>query len=528
MITPQFATSTTMKFTWDGIDSESGINRVQAALGSDYYQADVTGGWVEITGSPCNLSHDASGNKLELITGQRYYLTLRLTNSAGLATEMASPSILIDNTPPPVPLVFDQGDYINTMQSLRAHWIWSQVDPESGVTYKWALVQSFEEISAAVWLDGDAAMRIELVDFNQMHGHTYYFAVKALNGAGLTSIGMSNGIMVDATAPYIPEVRLINAINLGDPNAQEINYITNNQNLGLWITSFDPESPIDGYLYAWGRPETVDEQERKESAVEQIELDNPQINDGEIIIFIGECTNEAVLVSATGYSTGVILDTGAPRIIDVRGAVSGEQLLFDWNVICSASPVAGYEIALVPENIMDLTPDSWTDVGLARSIVLDGHSLADDHYRLLIRGYNAAGIYSRREGEIDEWGISPRVTLDRIPPLITELVCPPYTSTELAVRVTAIDNLSGINAYQYALGSKGNPFEFSKGWVDIYNKDGLAVFNVSTADIPHNTEVYLMVRVKDNVGVWSIPTISQKVLIDQTIHLYYKYPPTLY
>src|SRR5690554_8152586 len=50
----------------------------------------------------------------------------------------------------------------------------------------------------------------DLDEFEQIHGKTYYFAVKVTNGASLSTIGMSDGIMVDETAPDIPEVVVIN------------------------------------------------------------------------------------------------------------------------------------------------------------------------------------------------------------------------------------------------------------------------------------------------------------------------------
>jgi len=519
LVTPAYSTSSSLQVKWDGVDPESGIKRVEAALGTNYYETDVTKGWVEVTGNPFGLFCDANGEKLNLLTGERYYLTLRLINGAGLAVEKAAAGIKIDDTPPPKPVVVDQGAFINTRQPLEANWIWTPVDPESGtVKYEWAKFEFGEDISGVIWYDGDDTKKVCPADCSQEHGKTYYFAVKATNGAGLTSIGISDGIMVDATAPFIPRVKLLNAVNLGDPEADEINYITSIKELGLWIESTDPESDIAKYLYAWGNREEVDQQRGLESTTGLIELENPELSDREITVFSGRCINNAGESSATGYSSGVIVDASAPRVVNVKGCASGNELIFDWEVEPSLSPVVRYEVTLVTEEMMDTIPEIWTDVGLNQSYRLEAGGLADGRYRLLVRAYNAAGTCSRREGDIDEYGVSPSVTLDRTPPEIIEsdFKYNRYVSSHISVQVKAEDNLSGINGYQYALGGRVNPFEFSGGWVDIWESNGYVEFDIDTQNIPHRTELYLMVRVKDNVGLWSEASVTEKILVDHT------------
>lgn len=529
LVTPECATSDNLRFQWAGNDFESGVRLVQAALGSDYYRTDITGGWVTITGNNSMLICDIHGNALQLETGKRYYLTLRLTNGAGLTTETINCGIIIDDTPPPVPVIFDQGAYINPKQPLQANWLWSPEDPESGPnSYQWTLIKDGRDLDTAVWQNGDATKRIQVTEAQikelfpyleaglSPDGSTFYFAVRAINRAGLASTGVSNGIMADSTAPYIPEVKLLNAVNLGDPNAAEVNYITNNQNLGLWINSFDPETPIDQYLYAWGNPAVADTQTRKESEQSQIQLQDPSIHEGEITLFVGECSNKAELVSATGYSSGVVLDTGAPKITNVHGGVCGNRLLFDWDVISSISPVAFYEVALVKSKDANSIPATWTNTGLNRCITVDGTNLADDKYCLLIRATNEAGTVSRREETIDEWGTSPVVMLDRTPPVIGDFSYDKYASNQLTLHINASDNLAGINGYQYAIGSLADPFKYCNEWIDINSQAEDMAYTVNTSHIAHNSSVYLMIRTIDKAGLCSKPVISDKIIIDHT------------
>ena len=100
---------------------------------------------------------------------------------------------------------------------MKAQWIWSETDPQSGNTkYEWAVVESPDQIAQATWHDVgtqtqvttwmDNAHRDDNTSyFSRIDARTYYFAVRATNGTGLTSIGFSDGILVDANAPLIAE-----------------------------------------------------------------------------------------------------------------------------------------------------------------------------------------------------------------------------------------------------------------------------------------------------------------------------------
>ncbi|HEX3046588.1 MAG TPA: PKD domain-containing protein [Bacillota bacterium] len=523
LIVPEYTTSEKLGITWEGADPESGIGLVQAALGSDFYGTDITGGWVTINGHSSGLAVDAQGNPLKLETGKRYYLTLRLVNAAGLATEAAANGIMIDDTPPPTPLVLDQGWCINTKQPLEANWLWSVEDPESGPdTYQWALLEDTNDLNTAVWHDGASGKRVKLTELLQRHGHTYYFAVKATNQLGLNSVGISDGILADETAPYISEVKLLDAINLANSSVQEspeINYITQTTGLNLWINSVDTETQVTRYQYAWGTWENVTGQEPRLSETALIpldNLDNPkfQMSEGVVTFFTGQSENEVGLVSTLGYSGGVILDTSSPRIGVVHGGASGTSLLFDWELQESKSPVAFYEIQLVAPEDVHSVPNNMQNMGLQRSHIFSG--VPDGKYQLLVRATNLAGTSSRRNADTDEWGISPVVMLDTTPPEVRGFYYDRYADNQLKFQVTAVDNLSGIRSYQYAIGSITDPYRYSGGWIDVEQPFENLTQLIETAQIPHNSEVYLMVRVKDNAGLWSKPALSGKIIIDHT------------
>lgn len=525
---PLYAAPKDFWFDWAGSDDCSGISQVLAAIGTDYNKTDISKGWVEVTGNSVKLSRDANGEPLvfNLDNTKRYYLTLRLVNGAGLTAEKAAPAIVIDNTPPPVPVVYDQGGFINTKpeQPMEAHWFWSESDPESGSSYQWTILKYGEKVNPLTeWQDGDDSKRISLTmdQFQREHGETYYFAVKATNGAGLSSIGYSDGIMVDATAPYLLKVKVLDATN--QSGEDEINYVTDsNKALRLWIDSYDPQSDVAYYLYAWNIPEEVDQTERSTSAEEPISITNPELVEGTINIFLGETVNQADITSPSGYSTGIVVDSEAPVIKSVRGGVSGDSLLFDWDVETSVSPIVRYEYALVNEaKVNSITADDWKtaeDKSLDRRLTLDARAYQDGNYCLVVRGYNAAGTYSRHDAEHQEWGVSNVITLDRTAPEITTAVFPKYADESIKFSASAKDDGSGIYGYQYTLGTAANPFQFSGGWIDLNDQNSTVNIEIPTGSniIPHNAGVYTMVRVNDKVGLWSTPKVSGKTIIDHT------------
>ena len=515
LVTPTYSTSENLNFSWSAVDGESGIAKTWVALGSSYYQTDVTSGWVEVDGTSSSLTRDVNGKLLSLTNGKSYYLTIRVSNGAGLESEKAAPGIIINNVVPPTPVVADQGDYINpAKQPLKANWVWTPFDPNGGtITYQWALIPYGTDIASATWTDVGTANEISTHQPDLTDGVNYRFAVKATNQAGVSSIGYSDGIMIDKNAPIIPEVTLNQAINLGE--SHEATYVTNTNNLTLSINSYDLNG-VTVYEYTYASQADISQSTDYSTSNTGTIAVNPTVSSDQVTVYKSICSDGATNLSQAGYSTGVILDTGAPKIMNVAGAVSGNTFIFNWDVVTSTSPVISYEYALVPEAQMNNTPSSWTKIALNRSIAVDATNLPDGKYRLLVRGLNAAGTYSRRQN--GEWGISAGIVLDRQAPVmdVGGLKYPTYGDSQINVTATASDNLSGIGGYQYALGTLSNSTLHSKGWVDVAGTDGSIEFNVPTADVAHNSLVYLMVRAKDNVGLWSTAIVSQKILIDHT------------
>ena len=103
-----YSTSDSIYLYWGAKDRESGIAGYQIKIGTSPGGAEITGDWIP-------LDQTGQGRLLNLPFIQTddavYYTTLKVTNGAGLTREVSSDGFRIDDTPPPVPIVLDQGRY---------------------------------------------------------------------------------------------------------------------------------------------------------------------------------------------------------------------------------------------------------------------------------------------------------------------------------------------------------------------------------------------------------------------------------
>lgn len=529
---PLFCTSQELWVSWQTHDEESGIGRIQVLLekaGEGNTIVPVTGGWTDVpantTGEYVPVLTDKNGQPLNITTGDKVYLTLRVMNRAGLAREKAVPVIMIDNTAPPGPLVIDSGEVINPVQYPEAHWIWTTGDPESGtVTYEWTLVTGRDQLDTAEWYvdDGSHEAKVEEVlgeMFYREHGDTWYFAVRAVNGAGLESVGMSNGILYDETAPLIAKVKLVRGMG-----NDELLYIEDFSGVNILIDAYEDVSLIDhykalpGYLdesKEWvptaGGPEYTSEEPRF-----AVDNPSPEVEEKKILIFRGMCINEANLVSEYGYTKGTMVITRIPEIINLHGRTSGTELFFDWEVEQTGVPVEGYIVELRAAGTGNVVYSAFTEHNY---LVIDAvtEAIGEGSYALYVKAKSIIGLYS------EEWGISPVVVIDHTPPGINEFITPKYASHGIILYCEAMDDRSGISEYQYCIGVFEQPVLFTGGWESVFTKQGAVSIQVNFPDLLPGIEgvldgsiIYARIRAKNGTGLMSADRMSHPIIIDKT------------
>ncbi|MFH0772681.1 MAG: hypothetical protein V1933_08715 [Candidatus Omnitrophota bacterium] len=133
----------------------------------------------------------------------------RFMDAAGNWSTAVSDNIILsvlDATPPTVPVVTDGGAYTVITTQLCAAW--SSSDPESGIVeYQYAIGTTVGGNNIVNWTSTGATASVTKTGLNLTSGITYYFSVKANNGARLWSAaGNSDGIKVDTTLPALPVV----------------------------------------------------------------------------------------------------------------------------------------------------------------------------------------------------------------------------------------------------------------------------------------------------------------------------------
>jgi len=189
-----YSTSTSaLSCSWSSSDLVSGIAEYQYIITQDSAGGAIIKNW---TSAGTQTSVTATG--LSLKPGKSYYFGVKAKNKVGLWSEIGfSDGITIDNTPPTTPIVTDSGASTTSTKTLTASW--QSFDSVSGIAeYQYQITRD-SPAGAVVrnWTSVGTKTSFTATSLSLQTGKTYYFRVKAKNGAGLWSnIGASDGIIV--------------------------------------------------------------------------------------------------------------------------------------------------------------------------------------------------------------------------------------------------------------------------------------------------------------------------------------------
>ena len=245
------SSTTQLSANWDAsTDNESGISGYQYAIGTS------AGGTQTVNWTSLGNVTTVTKTALTLSVGQTYYFSAKAVNGAGLtgsATNSNGQTVVTDSTPPSAPpnVRDGTGTDISTTSSttqLSANWD-ASTDNESGISgYQYAIGTSAGGTQTVNWTSLGNVTTVTKTSLTLSVGQTYYFSVKAVNGAGLTgSATNSNGqTVVDITPPSPPA-------NVRDGTGADISTTSSTTQLSAnWDASTDNESGISGYQYAIG------------------------------------------------------------------------------------------------------------------------------------------------------------------------------------------------------------------------------------------------------------------------------------
>lgn len=200
-------------------DSESGIATYKYAIGTISERRTDVRDWTAFdlnTEEPI-LSIDSGYD-----TGVTYYISIKTIDRAGNESDIGcSNGIMVDATPPSDPTV--EASYQSSDSTISASW--SFTEAESGIVeYQYAIGTSAGGNDAIDWTTPEDVTRTSITinadASGLIPGQTYYFSVKAKNGAGLWSaVGSSEGILIEPTEAQEPAtVFYVDSNNGNDDN----------------------------------------------------------------------------------------------------------------------------------------------------------------------------------------------------------------------------------------------------------------------------------------------------------------------
>ena len=451
-----------------------------------------------------------------------YYLYLRVRGAGGKTIERratlnltyfdpqtdSSPAVSAidasDNTPPTTPIVETEGRYSSRQDLLYAAW--DAEDAESGIqSFEYAVgtYSGRESLSGAIqrpqigvpelgstledveslggkdspvveastdildWTAAGGRREANIRGLSLEHGGEYVISVRAVNGVGLQSVGSSDPILVDTTAPDPPGITIFQQVT-ADGYANSVAFTFEN--------SGDPESGVLYYEFALGSSSGLDNLfPWTEAAGRSATVVNLPVVEGadvylQVRAFNGagsETTSTAELSMVYGDATP---PPQAPVATDPALYLEdGSSLTVSWGTVEDAeSGVPGYEYGIgtspssadvlswIPVST-PLTPyllgqggSPETGDGRVEVELTDLSLSAGQSCYAVVRSINGAGLYSSSASEA--------FIVDSSAPVDTTLSAPGSWSDRdtLSVQLGARDSESGIVSYRFALWEIGS------------------------------------------------------------------------
>lgn len=509
IVAPQYAPSQQLAISWQAEEDYSSIT-YQLKVGTTA-QGNQILDWMPVGQKTQHIFND-----LEIDNGTLIYITLMAENASKLSSVKVSAPIIIDNTPPPTPLVLDDGMYTIDDTYLKASWHWSQEDPQSGIRDYQAAVLTSKEISDSTqWVTLSSDLKEYRFDQNLVNGLTYFIAVKSTNQAGLSSIGFSDGILVDTTKPEPPTIN-----DFGD----YVEYVAGPTTLIAEFTGAkDPESGLAAFYYSLGTQEDLTHLVNNQEVFTQtVGRDDLLLELSEIYFFEAIAKNNAGEVSAATQSDGIMVVKGdEPRISKIEDggefSTDNQKLVFVWEINDPTVPFEYYEYALLTDQAEPISSWQQTNekrVELLATEVFDGQAFQDgETYYLAVRVVN-------KLLKVTQQMISDGITVDTTPPADPILDLEKYVTNDFKLKWTGADQHSGIQRYRYAIGSTRGGNDLTAGWVDINlselgpGESSKRIDRQINLNLLHSQSYYLTVQAQNGVGFWSNPVMSTELVAD--------------
>ena len=210
---------TSIVANWEGIwDLDSGIEKFEWSIGTSNHDKTSVLNYTDVGLS----THVRSHGNLNLISGKKYYVHLKVTNQAGGVRELSSDGIVADGTPPIPSAIYpgsgssskwnynDQEQVFYSDDTSAFHVYWDEFsEPESEIWYyKWAIGTSKcgTQVQPLINIGQSNYVNSTKTDLVFRSGVKYFVTVTARNRAGLVSQSCSDAFIFDRTPPLSGKV----------------------------------------------------------------------------------------------------------------------------------------------------------------------------------------------------------------------------------------------------------------------------------------------------------------------------------
>ena len=382
-----------------------------------------------------------------------------------------------DTTPPLDPTVTDDGPLTADPTQLQASW--SSSDPESGIAeYQYAIGTSATDPGSGYvvdWKSAGTATEATETGLSLLPWQTYYWYVKAKNGAGLWSeVGTSDGVLLEPTArvPFREDFDTLDS-------AVWMSY-ANGGNISLSDGKLSLSAP--------GSPSTFPYLHLKV---------NPFPSTGDFTMRIRMKFN-----SLGGYGTGLQTTTAAPP----NGPLAPDlNVTWGWWADVARSPGKDYhDVAWHYSNgqvtqSVDGVPSAAVETALPRCILLGNF-------------WAVPGGYSWTSFEIDYIEVVPDDTTPPATPAVSDDGAVSASSSELHASWSSDDAESGIAEYLYAIGT--SPTDSGSGYLVGWKSAGTATEATEAGlSLAPATTYFWYVKARNGVGLWSEVGVSDGIKV---------------
>ena len=514
------SSDSTFALYWSGSDSRE-LDHYQYSVGTAPGDSNI----VAWTSASTNTS--VVLENVELLEEQTYYGNVRAVDKASNVSDVvSSDGITIDYSAPVSGSVTDGlvADLIftGTADSLSANWSGFS-DSISGISnYEYAIGTTIQGTDVVIWASTGTDSFMTHSGLTLANGSSYFISVRATDFAGnVSNIGSSDGVTVDIEAPLAGSV----FDGLGQDEEWAYSFTTLE---GNWSGFSDSISGISNYEYAIGTilgATNVVAWTNNQLATSFIREDLT-LQGGTTYYISVRATDLVENTSAVATSNGITVQQFIPTNTEPFDGSITEDL--DWQqdsttLIAAWQSSDTYEIAYYEYSFGTTIGDSnivvWTDNGMNTNVTVSQLLTNGTTYYVNIRAYD---IVENQSTMVSSDGL----TIDFTPPEIGIVFDGNRTDINLsndAATVSAnwtgfVDSLSGIELYEYVLGSTSGSNDIID-WTE--NGTSSSVLGYSGLNLQHAEWYYFSVRATDLVGNVSAVSTSDGFVID-----IYPGPPT--